>query len=127
MEHTLRFQQERIHFWADRYLELNSDQQRENIIAGEISQRTHQVGFYNKLDFLEVCRWKSPRTHARCEENDEAYVREVTGIGLSTQNEQLRIEILTLLRGVSWPTASVLLHFGHRDPYPILDFHARHR
>jgi hypothetical protein len=26
--------------------------------------------------------------------------------------------------GVRWPTASVLLHFGHRDRYPILDYRA---
>lgn len=25
---------------------------------------------------------------------------------------------------VRWPTASVLLHFGHRDRYPILDYRA---
>lgn len=25
---------------------------------------------------------------------------------------------------MNWPTASVLLHFGARDPYPILDFRA---
>jgi len=29
-----------------------------------------------------------------------------------------------LLQGVEWPTASVLLHFGYRDLYPILDFRA---
>lgn len=28
------------------------------------------------------------------------------------------------LHGVSWPTASVVLHFWHNDPYPILDFRA---
>ena len=28
------------------------------------------------------------------------------------------------LSGVRWPTASVLLHFGHRDRYPILDYRA---
>jgi hypothetical protein len=124
MEHTLRFPEDRIPFWADRYVELNGDQLRENVILGEISQRTRHEGFYNKADFMEVCRWKSPRTRPRCEENDEEYVREVTRIGLSTRNEQLCIEVLTLLRGVSWPTASVLLHFGHRDSYPILDFRA---
>jgi hypothetical protein len=32
--------------------------------------------------------------------------------------------VLTLLQGVEWPTASVLLHFGHRDLYPILDYRA---
>lgn len=29
-----------------------------------------------------------------------------------------------LLDGVSWPVASVLLHFGSCDRYPILDFRA---
>jgi hypothetical protein len=31
---------------------------------------------------------------------------------------------LTLLDGVSWSTASVILHLFHRDPYPIHDFRA---
>jgi hypothetical protein len=29
-----------------------------------------------------------------------------------------------LLEGVAYPTASVILHFLHRDPYPILDVRA---
>ena len=32
--------------------------------------------------------------------------------------------LLTCLTGVSWPTASVILHFFHPDPYPIMDFRA---
>jgi len=28
------------------------------------------------------------------------------------------------LDGVDWPTASVLLHFCDRQPYPVLDFRA---
>jgi hypothetical protein len=32
--------------------------------------------------------------------------------------------VLTLLDGVGWPTASVILHFYHSDPYPILDIRA---
>ncbi|HQL94014.1 MAG TPA: hypothetical protein PL005_05005, partial [Candidatus Hydrogenedentes bacterium] len=30
----------------------------------------------------------------------------------------------TLLAGVSWPTASVFLHFAFPEKYPILDFRA---
>jgi hypothetical protein len=48
----------------------------------------------------------------------------VTQTALGTRNEQLRIEVLTLLRGVSWPTASAILHFACEDPYPILDYRA---
>ena len=57
-------------------------------------------------------------------EEPEEFIRDVTGTALSTNNERLRIEVLTLLSGVNWPTASVLLHFGHTEPYPILDFRA---
>lgn len=32
--------------------------------------------------------------------------------------------MLTLLSGVQWPTASVILHFCAAEPYPILDFRA---
>ena len=49
---------------------------------------------------------------------------EVTRTALRTDNERLKIEILTLLTGVSWPTASVILHFCDKKPYPILDYRA---
>ena len=43
---------------------------------------------------------------------------------MATEDERARIQSLTLLDGVSWPTASVILYLFHRDPYPILDFRA---
>jgi hypothetical protein len=51
-------------------------------------------------------------------------VRAVTAAALATPSERLRIEVLTLLCGVKWPTASVILHFCSTDRYPILDFRA---
>ena len=56
--------------------------------------------------------------------NSEDFIKGVTHIALTTPNERLRIEVLTLLNGVSWPTASVMLHFGYDNLYPILDFRA---
>ena len=74
------------------------------------------------LDQLRtVARWKSPRSARLVDGNAEGYVRDDTGIALSTPVERLRIEVLTLLDGVSWPTASVILHWFHEEPYPILD------
>jgi hypothetical protein len=51
-------------------------------------------------------------------------VREVTRIALETTIEKLKVRVLLLLAGVSWPTASVILHFCDRGRYPILDFRA---
>jgi hypothetical protein len=87
-----------------------------------IRQAVLERGYYTRDEFLRKCRWKSARTQPRCEDNDEETVREATRLALSTSVERLRIEVLTLLRDVSWPTASVLLHFGHHENYPILDF-----
>jgi hypothetical protein len=122
MSYQLRFRPGKIPDLAKKY--SYGDQTRETRIVNEIGQRVRSIGFYTKADFLELCYWKSPRTQPSCERNDEAYIEEITKIALGTQHERLRIEALTLLDGVGWPTASVMLHFGHREPYPILDFRA---
>jgi hypothetical protein len=96
----------------------------EERLTATIANAVRARGVFTRTEFLEVCHWKSQRTQKRCAKNDEAFVNDVTRLALHTTSERLRIEALTLLDGVSWPTASVLLHFGHADPYPILDFRA---
>lgn len=93
-------------------------------IEREVATRARVEKVLSKRDFLELCEWKTPRTRPRCASNDEAFVRAVTATALTTPSERLRIEVLTLLDGVNWPTASVILHFCHEDPYPILDWRA---
>lgn len=116
---ALQFEKSLIGYWAQRYTYPGEDE-----MVGEIGPMAQERGYFDKQSFLKLCRWKSPRTQPRCAENEERYIREVTRIALSTPEEQLRIEVLTLLRGVEWPTASVIVHFAHTDPYPILDFRA---
>lgn len=81
-------------------------------------------GFLTKDDLRKVARWKSPRRSGLIERNSEEFVQEITRAALTSANERTRIEVLTLLDGVQWPTASVILHFFHRDQYPIVDFRA---
>lgn len=113
----LRFPAVEIEHWAGRY---GDDDELPLAVALAVKQR----GFLTTEEFTAVCRWKSPRTQPRCRANSEGFVQEVTHCALSASSERLRIEVLTLLSGVSWPTASVILHFFHRDPYPVLDFRA---
>lgn len=119
MEFSLRFDRERITELASRYSYPSED-----LITNQISPRTRQRGHYTRDDFLKVGYWKSPRNQRRYAKNDEDFITAVTAASLSSPHERLRIEVLTLLDGVNWPTASVLLHFGHPDPYPIIDFRA---
>lgn len=115
---TLRFEKSRIPYWANRY-DYPGDAEVE-AVARENKQR----GSLARKEFLSLCRWKTPRSQPKCARNTEALIREATAIALSTGHEELRVGALLVLHGVSWPTASVILHFWHNDPYPILDFRA---
>ena len=89
-------------------------------LKGAIAER----GFLTKDDLRQVAKWKSPRSAGHVEKNQPAFLEEITLFTFGADNERSRIEVLTLLDGVSWPTASVILHLFHRDKYPILDFRA---
>ncbi len=116
---NLRFDRTEIATWAGLY-PVDEDQHVEFDIAPVVRLR----GYFTRPEFLDLCHWKTPRSKPLVASNVEGFIKEVTHTALSTSDERLRVEVLTLLKGVSWPTASVLLHFGHWDTYPILDFRA---
>lgn len=97
------------------------DMVREARIETLYAQEVRLRGWFTKTELVETFRWKNPRLAKRVEINDDVFIQEVTRTALSTTDERLRIEVLTLLKGVSWSMASVVLHFCHHEPYPILD------
>lgn len=118
MNFTLRFHPQDISYWADRYDYAPDD----TII--DIGQQARERGHLIKPEFLRLAYWKSPRSQPRCARNMESFIEEVTRIALNTKEERLRIDILRLMHGVDYPTASVILHVTHSDPYPIIDYRA---
>ena len=115
----LRFSENQIQNLCERYSYSRGEQELINL-----RQKVANAGFLTKDQLKNIALWKSPRSAGRIESNDTGYVLDITRFAFSTQNERSRIEALTLLDGVKWPTASVILHFFHPDPYPILDFRA---
>ncbi|HYB53891.1 MAG TPA: hypothetical protein VEG84_08495 [Thermoanaerobaculia bacterium] len=115
----LRFPARQLERWANRFSDPTGDE-----LAREIGLQMKKRGYLTRTEFLDLCRWKTPRSRPHVERNSESFIRAVTRTALSTPDERLRIEVLTLLEGVDWPTASVILHFGHRDRYPVLDWRA---
>ena len=105
--------------WAGRFADSEDDR-----VVGAIGARAKRQGYLGRPDFLRLCRWKTPRSRPRIEKNSASFIEAVTRTAFSTPDEKLRIQVLTLLDGVHYPTASVILHFGHREPYPILDVRA---
>ena len=115
----LKFHKSKIEHWASRY-----DYKNEDVICNSLAPTLQRKKYLTKDDFMFLCRWKSPRPTKQAAKNDEAFIIEATKIALTTPNPRLSIEVLTLLRGVSWPVASVILHFGKDNEYPILDYRA---
>lgn len=115
----LRFPPSEISRWADSYAYPDED-----AIVDALSPRARARGHLTRQEFLALCRWKTPRSQPRCATNTTARIREATEIALATDDERAKTYVLRTLSGVGWPTASVILHFCDRRPYPILDYRA---
>jgi len=117
----LRFPEPDIQYWASNY-EYGREKEEQDLI----SQKPYiqSAGYLDKKQLQMVAQWKAPRAAGHVAKNEEDYIREISALALSSKNERVRIEALTLLDGIQWPTASVILHLFHSDPYPILDFRA---
>lgn len=113
---TPRFGLEQIRDLATRYTYPGEPELIRDVIP-QIRDRR-----YLTFDELrQICAWKSSRIGRKVDRNTAEEVEELTRFAFSTESEKARIWILLLLGGVGWPTASVILHFCHRDRYPILD------
>jgi hypothetical protein len=120
LSYPLRFLLTDINYWAGKYYYPRSDR--------DLTERLHPAaqrqGCLTLAQLHEICRWKTPRSAPKALANNEEFVREITSISFAAKNEQVRIEVLTVLCGVSWPVASTVLHYCVSDEYPILDFRA---
>ena len=115
----LRFPESEICQWAKKY-KIPCIEKELIDLKPEVKQRV----YLNKEELRCVARWKSPRRAGDIDKNDDNYVEEITSWAFTAANERSKIEILTLLDGIYWSTASAILHLFHKDPYPILDFRA---
>lgn len=115
----LKFPENTIAYWTARY-----SYAAEATFENDIAPRARKRGYLKRAEFIELCRWKTPRTQPLVRENSADAVEAITRAALESRHEHVKINALRALRGVSWPTASVVLHFCDKRPYPILDFRA---
>jgi hypothetical protein len=117
----LQFPIQQVPEYAARY----ADEDDREVLA--IGRAARDRGHYTLEEFLEVCRWKTPRSGPLVALNTADAVEVSTRAALSeTSGKRERAEALLSLRGVGWPTASVLLHLAYPERYPILDVRALH-
>ena len=78
-------------------------------------------GHLTRGELLLVARWKSPRALPMVRSNSQARVQRLTRAALSAVSEGERLESLTSLRGVSFPTASAALTLIDPERYGVID------
>jgi len=115
----LKFPAKDIPRWAAKYDYPESDD-----LPAQIGELAKAEGSLTRSQFLEMARWKTSRSKSRCAKNSDEFVAEVTSAALRSNIPRFKVEVLTLLDGVDWPTASVILHFCDRERWPIIDFRA---
>lgn len=115
----LKFSPKDIPYWASRYDYPESDE-----APARIGRAARKAGLLSQEQFLLLTRWKTPRSQPRCARNSADFVRELTSAALRSRDARFKVEVLTLLDGVDWPTASVILHFCDKERWPIIDYRA---
>jgi hypothetical protein len=116
----LRFPLDQISRWAAGYSYGDGDDR----LLLEVRPLVRRRGWLTTAEFRELCYWKTPRSQSRVRRNTGDEIRTLTRAALATADDRLKMELLRLLHGVDWPTASTILHFCDRRPYPILDYRA---
>lgn len=114
----------RIHQIPDFLARYNRDHEGEDDDLVSRRERIRTEGWMRLADLRAVCDWKAPRAAGHARKNTDTEVQEITALAFAARSERIRVEVLQILHGVSYPTASVILHFYHTDTYPVLDFRA---
>ena len=120
----LVFSEKEINRFAKEYERKYPAEVEKEIELTNLRPEVQRAGRLTREQLKKVAKWKATRAAGHANKNSEEYVREITFLAFSAKEERSRIEILTVLNGVGWPMASVILHFFHKDSYPILDFRA---
>lgn len=115
--YSLKIPQGQLRAYCDRY---NYKQASHDAIEDYYALGPQQ-GYLTREQLHEICYWKSTRRAAAALLNTSAFVEEITRFAFCAKCEESRIGSLTLLEGVFYPTASVILHFCVDPSYPILD------
>lgn len=88
-------------------------------------RRANGALYLTRGELRWVGEWKTPRIRPEIARNTEAGVQGLTAAAFLARGDGTRLRVLLGLRGVGVAVASVVLHFGDPDRYPIYDVRVR--
>jgi hypothetical protein len=101
-------------------------------IEQELRQRFQSNQNMTKQDLQHVIEWKfSGRLQGRrkrvlqlIEDLDETFIHELSALVFKYENDEIRLKLLTTIRGIGNALSSVILAFYDPHHYGVLDIHA---
>ncbi|UCB56730.1 MAG: hypothetical protein JSV30_05920 [Candidatus Omnitrophota bacterium] len=115
-----------VDYWSERYDKnaLKRDKKLEKRIRGKLKKLfpDGKVKYILKDTLFDIVNWKAPRKKKLAKDNKKEYVFELTKANFKGHREQLKIEGLTLLKGVEYRVASAILHFCFPKKYTVMDY-----
>ena len=88
---SLQLTQAEVAVYASRYTYKLEDK-----ILSSVDQVRDQ-GFLSKLQFQQICEWKSPRIRSRVQANSEESIVNTTKLALTAQDIRLSVRVLKAL------------------------------
>lgn len=121
-----------IIYWRDKY--NNEARQYVTGLEEELREKFRKYGKASKEDIQRIIRWKfqgrltgrQKMNLARTDKVDGRIIEKVTELAFEVSGDRLRLKLLTVLDGVGYSVASVILTFLDPMNYGVLDFHAWH-
>jgi hypothetical protein len=115
-----------IEDWAKKYDdEYNKKERLQEITIFESIKKIESPPSYLTKEIVwKIAEWKAARVKGHVNKNDDQFIKDVTQVSLTTKNERLRLEVLTLLNGVKIRMASAILFFCYPKRYTVMDYRA---
>lgn len=114
--------------WSTRYDEEASG--RDKLLEEKISDSLKKlfpddnVKYITREILYDIISWKAPRVREYVDYNMKEFVEAISKICFSSENEQVKLEVLTILKGVGYRSATAILFFCFPLEYTVMDFRA---
>jgi hypothetical protein len=101
-------------------------------IERELRQRFQSNQSMTKQDLQHVIEWKfsgrligrRQRVLTLMDDLDEAFIHELSALVFKYENDEMRLKLLTTIRGIGNALSTVILAFYDPQHYGVLDIHA---
>lgn len=114
--------------WSNNY-DKNATQ-RDVLLHKKIDNKLSELFPNSEIRYItedilyDIVDWKAPRVKKKIKDNNNEFAMEVTKYCFSSCNEQFKIEVLRILKGVSYRVASSILYFCFPKEYIVMDYRA---